>query len=100
MSVGWGRNDGWSRSVDRAGTMACLGVVNGAGTMAGLGAVDGAGTMAGLGAVNGAETMAVLGAVNGVRLTTGAATGIWAAFEMAFEAKAVAMITSILQIYI
>ena len=72
---------------------------DGAGAITVLGAVDGAGTMAGLGAVNGSGTMAGLGAMSGVGLTTGAATRIWAAVEMAFEAKAVLMITSILQIY-
>ena len=69
-------------------------MLNGAGTT-----TDGAGAITVLGAVDGAGTMAGLGVVNGVGLTTGAATRIWAAVEMAFEAKAVLIITSILQIY-
>jgi len=86
-------------AVNGAGTMAGLGLVNGAGTTTGLGVVGGAGATIILGAVNGVGTMAGLGAVNRVGLTTRATTGIWAAVKMAFKAKAVAMITSILQKY-
>ena len=62
-------------------------------------AMNGAEAATVVGAVNRSGTMAGLGAVNGVGLTTGAATRIRAAVEMAFEAKAVLMIISILQIY-